>query len=108
MRKLTATMIVRNEERRLPACLDSLAGVADTLAVVDTGSRDGTLAARRPGPSSVTVAVSYLPHAALLAAICALGGAAAATWTVGACTVAATATGCGVDATWTVTGEVET
>ncbi|MBK7703236.1 MAG: glycosyltransferase family 2 protein [bacterium] len=44
MRKLTATMIVRNEERRLPACLDSLAGVADTLAVVDTGSRDGTLA----------------------------------------------------------------
>jgi len=42
MRKLTATMIVRNEERRLPACLDSLAGVADALAILDTGSRDGT------------------------------------------------------------------
>ncbi|MBK9303724.1 MAG: glycosyltransferase family 2 protein [bacterium] len=42
MRKLTATMIVRNEEHRLPACLDSLAGVADELAVLDTGSRDGT------------------------------------------------------------------
>ncbi len=44
MRKLTATMIVRNEERRLPACLDSLAGVVDALAILDTGSRDGTVA----------------------------------------------------------------
>lgn len=43
MRKLTAAMIVRNEEPALPGCLDSLAGVADELAVVDTGSTDGTL-----------------------------------------------------------------
>ncbi len=44
MRKLSAAMIVRNEERALPGCLDSLAGVADELVVVDTGSDDGTLA----------------------------------------------------------------
>lgn len=44
MRKLSATMIVRNEEHALPGCLDSLAGVADELVVVDTGSDDGTLA----------------------------------------------------------------
>jgi len=37
-------MIVRNEEDALPACLASLAGVAQELAVVDTGSEDGTLA----------------------------------------------------------------
>jgi len=42
MRKLTAVMIVRNEEHVLPGCLDSLAGVADVLVVVDTGSEDGT------------------------------------------------------------------
>ncbi|MBU1072187.1 glycosyltransferase family 2 protein [bacterium] len=42
MRKLTAAMIVRNEEDALPACLDSLADVADELVVIDTGSDDGT------------------------------------------------------------------
>lgn len=42
MRKLTALLIVRNEETALPACLDSLDGVVDALAVVDTGSTDGT------------------------------------------------------------------
>lgn len=40
---LTAALIVRNEERALPGCLDSLAGVVDALAIVDTGSTDGTL-----------------------------------------------------------------
>ena len=44
MRKLTAVMIVRNEEDALPACLESLVGVADELVAVDTGSDDGTLA----------------------------------------------------------------
>jgi len=42
VRKLTAALIVRNEEDALPACLDSLDGVADELVVVDTGSEDGT------------------------------------------------------------------
>lgn len=36
-------MIVRNEEARLEACLRSVAGVADELVVVDTGSTDRTM-----------------------------------------------------------------
>jgi hypothetical protein len=35
-------MIVRNEELNLPACLESLRGVADELIVTDTGSTDRT------------------------------------------------------------------
>lgn len=35
-------MIVRDEERSLPACLDSVRGLADELVIVDTGSRDST------------------------------------------------------------------
>lgn len=42
MAKLTAAMIVRNEEGTLPSCLESLVGVADELVVVDTGSTDST------------------------------------------------------------------
>jgi len=37
-------MIVKNEERALPQCLDSVGGLAPELVVVDTGSTDGTLA----------------------------------------------------------------
>lgn len=40
MSKLTACLIVRDEERLLPGCLDSLAGVAARIVVVDTGSKD--------------------------------------------------------------------
>jgi len=39
-----AGLIVKNEERDLPRCLDSLAGVVDAAVVVDTGSTDATLA----------------------------------------------------------------
>jgi glycosyltransferase involved in cell wall biosynthesis len=35
-------MIVRNEEGRLQACLDSVRGVVDELVIVDTGSTDST------------------------------------------------------------------
>jgi tetratricopeptide (TPR) repeat protein len=35
-------MIVRNEAPHLAACLDSVAGLADEMVVVDTGSDDGT------------------------------------------------------------------
>jgi|GEM_PF-2330538 len=38
-----AGLIVKNEERDLPRCLASLAGVADAAVVVDTGSTDATL-----------------------------------------------------------------
>lgn len=41
---ITAFMIVRNEAALLPGCLDSLAGTVDALAVLDTGSTDGTVA----------------------------------------------------------------
>ena len=41
--RLTLCMIVRDEEERLPACLDSVAGLADEIVVVDTGSTDGSV-----------------------------------------------------------------
>ena len=36
-------MIVKNEEKRLPACLDSIQNLADEMVIVDTGSTDRTL-----------------------------------------------------------------
>ena len=46
---LTASLIVKNEERVLDRCLESLEGVADETVVVDTGSTDATrdIATRR-------------------------------------------------------------
>jgi tetratricopeptide (TPR) repeat protein len=41
--RLTACLIVRDEEPRLGACLDSLRGVVEEVCVLDTGSRDGTV-----------------------------------------------------------------
>ncbi len=40
---VSACLIVKNEERFLPGCLASLAGVADEIVIVDTGSTDRTL-----------------------------------------------------------------
>ena len=40
--RLTLCMIVRDEAANLPACLDSVAGLADEIVVVDTGSIDAT------------------------------------------------------------------
>jgi glycosyltransferase involved in cell wall biosynthesis len=40
--RLSLCMIVRNEAANLPACLDSVAGLADDIVVVDTGSTDDT------------------------------------------------------------------
>jgi len=40
---LSATLIARDEEENLGACLDSLAGFADEVVVVDTGSTDATV-----------------------------------------------------------------
>lgn len=44
-RKLTvgASLIVRDEEKFLGGCLESLAGRVDDIVVVDTGSQDGTI-----------------------------------------------------------------
>lgn len=40
--KVSLTMIVRDEEANLPACLESAAGLFDEVIVVDTGSVDRT------------------------------------------------------------------
>ena len=41
---LSLSMIVRNEEARLAACLASVKGFADEMVLVDTGSVDATVA----------------------------------------------------------------
>lgn len=41
---LSLSMIVRNEETRLAACLASVQGFVDEMVVVDTGSEDNTIA----------------------------------------------------------------
>lgn len=40
--KLTACLIVQNEEQELPHCLASIQAIADEIIVVDTGSNDRT------------------------------------------------------------------
>ncbi len=40
--RLSLCMIVRNEERFLDGCLESVRGIADEIIVVDTGSTDAT------------------------------------------------------------------
>ncbi len=42
MDSLTLSMIVKNEERNLARCLDSVGGLAAETIIVDTGSTDGT------------------------------------------------------------------
>lgn len=44
MPTISVVMIVKNEERCLEGCLDSLRGIADEMIVVDTGSTDATKA----------------------------------------------------------------
>ena len=43
MSTITAFMIVKNEETLLPRCFESMRGVVDELAILDTGSTDGTI-----------------------------------------------------------------
>jgi glycosyltransferase involved in cell wall biosynthesis len=42
MPKLTLSMIVKNEEKYLPGCLESVKDIADEIVIVDTGSTDST------------------------------------------------------------------
>lgn len=44
MPRLALCMIVRDEERMLPGCLESVRNIVDEIVVVDTGSTDGTVA----------------------------------------------------------------
>ena len=41
--RVSLTMIVKNEEANLSACLDSVADIVDEIIVVDTGSTDATI-----------------------------------------------------------------
>ncbi|MBM4318697.1 MAG: glycosyltransferase family 2 protein, partial [Deltaproteobacteria bacterium] len=45
--RLTLCVVARDEEQALPGCLASVAGLADQLVVVDTGSVDRTIAVAR-------------------------------------------------------------
>ena len=42
MGKLTLSLIVKNEEKYLKGCLDSVMGIIDEIILVDTGSTDKT------------------------------------------------------------------
>lgn len=44
MATLSLAMIVKNEQRHLPRCLDSVRGLVDEMVIVDTGSADDTVA----------------------------------------------------------------
>ncbi|OJU79941.1 MAG: hypothetical protein BGO11_06360 [Solirubrobacterales bacterium 70-9] len=45
--RISLCMIVRDEEEMLPRCLDAVAAAVDEIVVVDTGSRDATVAIAR-------------------------------------------------------------
>ncbi|WP_254438492.1 glycosyltransferase family 2 protein [Paenibacillus sp. DCT19] len=40
---ISLCMIVKNEERTLARCLDSVSGIVDEIIIVDTGSSDRTM-----------------------------------------------------------------
>lgn len=50
--ELSLCMIVKDEEKKLGACLDSVGEAADEIIILDTGSTDGTK----------ELALSYTPH----------------------------------------------
>ncbi len=54
---LSVCMIVRDEEKTLPRCLESIRGLFDELVIVDTGSSDGTAALAK----TYTPNVIFLP-----------------------------------------------
>lgn len=47
MHTISLCMIVKNEEKTLSKCLDSVRGIADEIVIVDTGSTDSTKAVAR-------------------------------------------------------------
>lgn len=53
MATISLCMIVRDEESLLPACLASVAGAVDEIVVVDTGSKDATIALARAAGARV-------------------------------------------------------
>ena len=51
--KLSACVIVKNEEKNLPDWLDCMKAVADEMVVVDTGSTDNTVALAKAAGAKV-------------------------------------------------------
>jgi len=51
--RLSVILITLDEEQRLPACLQSVEGLADEIVVVDTGSRDRTVEIARAAGARV-------------------------------------------------------
>src|SRR4029077_4051283 len=43
MPTLAISMIVRDAERDLPSCIESVRGIADEIVIADTGSTDNTI-----------------------------------------------------------------
>lgn len=52
--RLSAVLIVLNEERHLAECLESVRGLADEIVVVDSGSHDATVAIATAAGAQVT------------------------------------------------------
>ncbi|TMK54758.1 MAG: glycosyltransferase family 2 protein [Actinobacteria bacterium] len=50
---LSAAIITRDEAEHLPGCLESISEIVDEIVVVDTGSRDATVAIARGGGARV-------------------------------------------------------
>jgi len=49
-------MIVRDEEKNLPACLESVKDLVDEIVIADTGSKDGTIeVAKRYGARCISI-----------------------------------------------------
>jgi len=56
MPTLALSMIVRDEEKNLPACLDSVKDLVNEIVIADTGSKDGTVeVARRYGARCISI-----------------------------------------------------
>ena len=55
-------MMTKNEERRLPACLDRVAGWADEIVIIDDESTDGTLSIAERYGAKVSVMLSQDDH----------------------------------------------
>ena len=53
MTRISACVIVRDEEKNLPQWLRCVKGIADEIVVVDTGSRDNTVEIARQGGARV-------------------------------------------------------
>ena len=50
--RLSLSMIVRDEAERLERCLASVAGFVDEMVLLDTGSRDATVAIADAPPAA--------------------------------------------------------